>query len=113
MSSPSIILETEHLLMRPFVDDDKEHYIAMMSHHDVHTWLGNRALPPHERILTLMNYFNHQYDIHGYGVSAIIAKSTGHRIGAMQVHYIVNLCNPSNILMHFILIFGGMVMRKK
>ena len=40
MSSPSIILETEHLLMRPFVDDDKEHYTAMMSHHDVHTWLG-------------------------------------------------------------------------
>ncbi|HLV33480.1 MAG TPA: GNAT family N-acetyltransferase [Spirillospora sp.] len=80
MSAPTI--ETEHLILRPFLAEDADAYYEAVLSDPVTT----RAIPtgrpvPPQRVPSIIENYKDQWDEWGYGLWAVILREDGQLIG--------------------------------
>jgi RimJ/RimL family protein N-acetyltransferase len=78
-----IVLETERLILRRFIEDDVENLVELDSDHEVMRYLNGGIPTPHALVeqnilLRFLSYYE-RYD--GFGVWAAVQKSSGMFIG--------------------------------
>ena len=74
------MLETDRLILRPYLLADYMPYLAMWSDMKVVRFLGGRPLSPEDAWHRLMRYAGH-WSLLGYGIFAVIEKVSGRYIG--------------------------------
>ncbi|EYE88157.1 acetyltransferase [Fervidicella metallireducens AeB] len=77
----NIYINTKRLVMRQFQDDDINQYISIMTNPNVTQYLGNRKNKTSAEVLGIMEKFKKLWSENGYGVWAVIEKSSGKIIG--------------------------------
>lgn len=87
-----VILETERLLLREFVEEDAEAFFTLNSHPEVIRYVPDKPLldVEHARQL-LVDHPIADYRKHGFGRGACILKSTGEQIGFAGLKYLEEL----------------------
>jgi RimJ/RimL family protein N-acetyltransferase len=73
-------IETERLILRPYTLADYQPYLAMCSDPVVTRFLGGQAFSAEDAWNRLLRYAGH-WSLLGYGLFAVIEKSTGDYIG--------------------------------
>ncbi len=74
-------IETERLLIRPYVPDDLEELIEMRSDPAVYRYLGGLERQNPAEIIKRFGFYLECYEKLGFGMSAMIWKETGENIG--------------------------------
>jgi RimJ/RimL family protein N-acetyltransferase len=79
--TPQPRLETDRLVLRPFVAEDFEPFAAMCADREVMRYINDgRALPRGEAWRALAMFAGH-WELRGYGQWAVVEKATGAFIG--------------------------------
>ena len=76
-----IFAETERLVLRELLPEDKEGMFELDTNPEVHKYLGNHPVHTMEQIEETIQFIRQQYIDHGIGRWALIEKSTGDFIG--------------------------------
>lgn len=74
------MITTERLILRPWREEDRESYAAMMADPEVAYWMG--GLQSRETNLAAINRFEAHYRDHGFGWFAIERRGDGAFVGA-------------------------------
>jgi ribosomal-protein-alanine N-acetyltransferase len=75
------MIETERLLMRPFITEDLEKLIELRSDDEVIKYLGGRTLQSPEALAKRLQFYIDCYEKYGFGMCAMIWKETGEMFG--------------------------------
>ena len=87
-----IILETDRILLREYVEDDAEAFFKLNSDPEVLRFVPDKALLNVEQARQiLLDHPIADYRKHGFGRSACILKSTGEQIGFAGLKYLEEL----------------------
>jgi RimJ/RimL family protein N-acetyltransferase len=87
-----IILETERLLLRQFVEDDAEWFFRLNTDPDVLRFVPDKALANVEQAReVLIDHPIADYQKYGFGRGACILKTTGEAIGFAGLKYLEEL----------------------
>src|SRR5262249_8110165 len=87
-----VVLQTERLLLREFVEADAEAFLALGSDPAVNRYTGDPGLASLEQALEIMRaYPMADYQRHGYGRWACVLKETGQVIGFAGLKYLPEL----------------------
>jgi ribosomal-protein-alanine N-acetyltransferase len=87
-----VILETDRLLLREYVEEDAEAFFKLNSDPEVLRFVPDRALGSVEQARqTLIDHPIADYRKHGFGRGACILKSTGEQIGFAGLKYLEEL----------------------
>jgi len=87
-----IILETEHLLLREFLEDDAEPFFKLNTNPDVLRFVPDKALVDVDQARQmLLDHPIADYQKHGFGRCACILKSSGENIGFAGLKYLEEL----------------------
>ena len=87
-----VILETERLLLREFVEEDAEAFFTLNSHPEVIRYVPDKPLLDVEQARQLLvDHPIADYRKHGFGRGACILKSTGEQIGFAGLKYLEEL----------------------
>jgi RimJ/RimL family protein N-acetyltransferase len=87
-----IILETERLLLRQFVEDDAEWFFRLNTDPDVLRFVPDKALANVEQARqVLIDHPIADYQKYGFGRGACILKNTGEAIGFAGLKYLEEL----------------------
>jgi RimJ/RimL family protein N-acetyltransferase len=81
-----IRLETERLILRPFVESDFDAYAAIHGDPEVTRYLNGFPLPRWEAWRSFAIFVGH-WQLRGYGVWAVEEKATGAFVGRSGLHY--------------------------
>ena len=76
------MIESERLIFRQFTLDDLPTLIEQRSDPDVNKYLGGTKLQNPDALAKRIRFYISCYDDHGFGMSAMIWKSTGEVIGS-------------------------------
>jgi [ribosomal protein S5]-alanine N-acetyltransferase len=83
-----IMLETERLILREFLESDIEAFFEMDSKPEVHKYLGNNPAKTIEQSADMIHNIQQQYIDNGIGRWAAIEKTTGNFIGWSGLKFI-------------------------
>ncbi|MGH8102261.1 MAG: GNAT family N-acetyltransferase [Chthoniobacterales bacterium] len=84
-----VVLETNRLLLREFVEEDAEAFFRLNSDPEVMRYVPDKTLVHLEQARqTLINHPIADYRKHGFGRCACILKSTGENIGFAGLKYL-------------------------
>jgi ribosomal-protein-alanine N-acetyltransferase len=72
------MLETERLVLRRFTPDDLDELVALRADPEVMRYIGDQS---REKVEQRLSYYIAHYDPHGFGMWAVILKTTGQLIG--------------------------------
>ena len=87
-----VILETDRLLLREYVEDDAEVFFELNSNPEVLRFVPDKALLNIEQARQLLiDHPISDYRKHGFGRGACILKSTGEQIGFAGLKYLQEL----------------------
>jgi RimJ/RimL family protein N-acetyltransferase len=87
-----VILETDRLLLREFVEDDAESFFKLNTDPEVMRFVPDKPLLNVEQARqTLINHPIADYQRYGFGRGACILKSTGEQIGFAGLKYLDEL----------------------
>ena len=87
-----VILETDRLLLREYVEEDAEAFFELNSDPQVLRFVPDKALPNVEQARQiLIDHPIADYQKHGFGRGACILKSTGENIGFAGLKYLEEL----------------------
>ena len=82
-------IETARLLLRPFLPTDLDDYTQrIFADAEVMRYLPRRTLTPRERAERALAVFNDHWRQRGYGVWAVIDKTTGQFIGHSGLNFV-------------------------
>ena len=88
-----VILETDRLLLREFVEDDAESFFKLNNYPEVVRFVPDKPLLNVEQARqTLIDHPIADYRRYGFGRGACILKSTGEQIGFAGLKYLDELC---------------------
>lgn len=79
--SPSRMIETERLLLRPFTEDDTRRLHAIHADPRVHPTIGGPPPPPDEFVPWWMERMRAHQEAHGHALLAVVRKTDGAMIG--------------------------------
>src|ERR1700738_216236 len=92
MDHMKVILETERLLFREYVEDDAKAFFKLNSDPEVLRFVPDKALLNVEQARQiLVDHPIADYRKHGFGRGACILKSTGEQIGFAGLKYLEDL----------------------
>jgi RimJ/RimL family protein N-acetyltransferase len=80
MPRVAVTLETERLVLRPFVEDDLDAYTAMMAEPEVCRYLGHDPLDRADAWRQLALFLGHEA-LRGHSQQAVVERSTGALVG--------------------------------
>lgn len=83
-----LILETERLIMRPFLKTDNESMFIMDSNPNVHQYLGKQPLIEITQCDEYIKNIQKQYIDHGIGRFTVVVKETNEIIGWAGIKFI-------------------------
>ncbi|MEP6955456.1 MAG: GNAT family N-acetyltransferase [Chthoniobacterales bacterium] len=87
-----VVLETERLLLREYVEDDAEAFLELNSNPEVLRFVSDKPLLNVEQARQiLLDYPIDDYRAHGFGRCACILKSTSEQIGFAGLKYLPEL----------------------
>jgi RimJ/RimL family protein N-acetyltransferase len=87
-----VILETDRLLLREFVEDDAESFFKLNTYPEVVRFVPDKPLLNVEQARqTLIDHPIADYRRYGFGRGACILKSTGEQIGFAGLKYLAEL----------------------
>ena len=87
-----VILETDRLLLREYVEDDAESFFKLNTHPEVVRFVPDKPLLNVEQARqTLIDHPIADYRRYGFGRGACILKSTGEQIGFAGLKYLDEL----------------------
>jgi ribosomal-protein-alanine N-acetyltransferase len=86
------IIETQHLLLRPFTLDDTEAYWPLVNLPDVLRYTGETPKPSLDAVREIIRTRPlNDYKVHGYGRMACIEKSSGRLVGFSGLKFVDDL----------------------
>lgn len=86
------IIDTPHLLLRPFTVDDAPAYWPLINLPEVIRYTGDTAQPSLDAVRAiLLDKPLRDYAVHGYGRMACIEKSSGRLVGFSGLKYLDDL----------------------
>jgi ribosomal-protein-alanine N-acetyltransferase len=77
----NINIETNRLILRPFLDSDAQGIFEMDSDPEVHTYLGNNPITTMAQAEEVVAFIRGQYEPLGTGRLAMIEKNSGNFVG--------------------------------
>lgn len=80
-----IMVETERLIFREFIDDDLPMLIEQRSDPEVNKYLGGTKLQNPDALAKRIKFYISCYASHGFGSCAMIWKQTGEMIGSAGI----------------------------
>lgn len=80
-----IMVETERLIFREFIEDDLPMLIEQRSDPEVNKYLGGTMLQNPEALAKRIKFYISCYASHGFGSCAMIWKQTGEMIGSAGI----------------------------
>ena len=90
---PFPVLETERLILREIIPDDRNGLFAIDSDPDVNIYLGRNPVEDIEQIDDLIKFIRKQYIDNGIGRWAIIDIKTNDFIGWTGLKFVTDLTN--------------------
>lgn len=79
-------LETERLIMRPFIQEDAPHFYELNNDPEVVKYTGDAAFADVETARSFLQHYQ-QYKLHGMGRFAVLDKATGDYLGWSGLKY--------------------------
>lgn len=92
----NIRIETERLIMRPFLDEDVDRLFLLDSNPEVMKYIGVKPLTHKEQSADVIKMIRKQYLDNGIGRLAVIEKESNLLIGWSFLKYITEEINGSN-----------------
>ena len=77
-----MIIETDRLVLRMFVEDDLDDYAQMCGNAEVMEFLGGRPLSREETWRQIATFLGH-WQLRGFGLLAVEERRSGHFLGRM------------------------------
>jgi len=89
MSLNRSAIETERLLLRPFTSADLDDWAgSIFADPEVTRYLPKRDTTPQQRAERALRFVQEHWDRHGYGLWAVIERTTGQFIGQSGLNYL-------------------------
>lgn len=90
---------TDRLILRKFVEQDKQKYIDIMKNKNITMYLGDRKPKSEKDIENILIKFKNHWEEKHYGVWAITIKDTGELIGQCGYLYVEQEDSPELLYM--------------
>lgn len=84
----NLIIETEHLLLRPLELSDAEAMFAMDKNPEVHKYLWQKPVTDISEVIKVIEYVQRQYAENNIGRFATVIKETGEFIGWTGIKFV-------------------------
>lgn len=83
---PAPTLETDRLVLRPFVDEDVDPLLEVYRTPEVRRWLHLDAEPTREDVWGMMAVWRGMWELRGCGQLAVVERATGRVVGRAGTH---------------------------